>query len=263
MSFHGVTTAQLAALARDLASGRVVAPFTATRLASCGHGGLGSAATSALQRLAESGMTSVQLAQVLELVVAEREHARASSPPPELVWSGPEVGLMASRDTGVVLRELFASAERSVLVAGFVVYEGRAIFETLAARLDTRPHLSARFFLNVARPWGDTSSEASLLRAFAEDFRAKQWPGKRLPEVFYDRRALSTEKGARASLHAKCVVVDDTRALVTSANFTEAAQERNLEAGTLVHDATFARSLRSQFESLVTHGVLQRVPGLG
>ncbi len=261
--FHGVTTAQLAALARDLASGRVTAPFTVGRMASRGHGALPVTVIEALQRHEALGMSGSQLAAMLEVVVAERDDAREASPPPELVWSGPEAGLMASRDTSVVLRALFASAERSVLVAGFVVYEGRAIFEALAARMDARPELAVRFFLNVSRGWNDARSEAELLREFAEGFRAKQWPGARLPEVFYDRRALSAERGPRAALHAKCVVVDDARALVTSANFTEAAQERNIEAGALVHEASFARALRAQFEALVTAGELRRVPGLG
>jgi hypothetical protein len=262
--FHGVTSAQLSALARDLASGRVAAPFSVVRLASCGHGGLSAAAVEALKGFADAGMTGAHIATVLGLVVGERERVSELSPPPELVWSGPEVGHMVSRDTAVVLRGLFTGAERTVLVAGFVVYEGRAIFEALAARMDANPGLSVRFFLNVARPWGDTTrSDAEILRAFAEDFRAKQWPGQRLPEVFSDRRALSMERGPRAVLHAKCVVVDDTKALVTSANFTEAAQERNIEAGTLVHDATFARGLRAQFEALVQAGELRRVPGLG
>lgn len=262
--FHGATGAQLSALARDLASGRVVAPCSAAQLASRGHGALPAEAAEALARYAGAGATGALLAMMLDAVVAERDDARERAPVPELVWSGPEAGLQASRDTAVVLRGLFTEAERSVLVAGFVVYEGRAIFEALAARMDAAPGLSVRFFLNVARPWGDTAtSDAELLRAFAEDFRGRQWPGQRLPEVFYDRRSLSVERGPRAALHAKCVVVDDARALVTSANFTEAAQERNIEAGVLVHDAGFARALRSQFEALVSAGDLRRVPGLG
>ncbi len=262
--FHGATSAQLSALASDLASGRVTPPFSSAGLASRGHGAQKSTVLEALQRLADLGMTGPQIAAVLSLVVAERDDARAVSPPPELVWSGPEAGMTASRDTSVVLRSLFAGAERSVMVAGFVVYEGRAIFETLAARMDAHPTLSVRFFLNVGRAWGDTTStDSELLRIFAEEFRAKQWPGTRLPEVFYDRRALSTVRGPRAALHAKCVVVDDARALVTSANFTEAAQERNIEAGTPVHEAGFARALRAQFEALVNTGELRRVPGLG
>jgi hypothetical protein len=35
----------------------------------------------------------------------------------------------------------------------------------------------------------------------------------------------------RAILHAKCVVIDDTQVFLTSANFTQAGQQRNLEAG--------------------------------
>jgi hypothetical protein len=51
--------------------------------------------------------------------------------------------------------------------------------------------------------------------------------------------------------------VDDLRALVTSANFTEAAHERNIEAS-----ESFTLALRLQFDGLVTAGRLTRVPGL-
>jgi phosphatidylserine/phosphatidylglycerophosphate/cardiolipin synthase-like enzyme len=66
----------------------------------------------------------------------------------------------------------------------------------------------------------------------------------------------------RASLHAKCIVIDEDRAFITSANFTEAAHERNIEAGTVITDTIFARGLKSQFDTLVDHGALRRVPGL-
>jgi phosphatidylserine/phosphatidylglycerophosphate/cardiolipin synthase-like enzyme len=58
-------------------------------------------------------------------------------------------------------------------------------------------------------------------------------------------------------LHAKCIVVDDRKAFVTSANLTTAAQERNIEAGLLVEDAGLAQSLRMQFETLVGAGILK------
>ena len=39
---------------------------------------------------------------------------------------------------------------------------------------------SARFFLTMPRPWGDTTrSDAEIPRAFAEDFRGKPWRGAR------------------------------------------------------------------------------------
>jgi phosphatidylserine/phosphatidylglycerophosphate/cardiolipin synthase-like enzyme len=68
--------------------------------------------------------------------------------------------------------------------------------------------------------------------------------------------------GSQATDHAKCIVVDDSSAFVSSATFTEAAQERNIEAGVLVNDPAFARALRDQFESLAQAGLLVRLPGL-
>jgi phosphatidylserine/phosphatidylglycerophosphate/cardiolipin synthase-like enzyme len=56
--------------------------------------------------------------------------------------------------------------------------------------------------------------------------------------------------------------VDEERLFVTSANFTEAAHERNIEAGVLIADPVAAKAMRSQFESLVDRKILRRVPGL-
>lgn len=48
---------------------------------------------------------------------------------------------------------------------------------------------------------------------------------------------------------------------MTSANFTEAAQERNIEVGAFLEDAPFARSFVRQIEALVKRGALVRLPG--
>jgi phosphatidylserine/phosphatidylglycerophosphate/cardiolipin synthase-like enzyme len=56
-------------------------------------------------------------------------------------------------------------------------------------------------------------------------------------------------------------VIDDEIAFVTSANFTEWAQERNLEAGVLIREEGFARSLRNQFDALVAASRLRLMPG--
>ena len=48
---------------------------------------------------------------------------------------------------------------------------------------------------------------------------------------------------------------------MTSANFTQWAQERNVEAGVLIRNASFARQLRQQFDSLVQSRAVIEVPG--
>lgn len=141
----------------------------------------------------------------------------------------------------VVVRELFAHAQQSVMVAGYAVYQGQRVFQALADRMTSLPELQVRMFLDVQRGHGDTSASREITRRFAEHFRTKQWPkDRRLPEVFFDSRALATDTKKRAWLHAKCVVVDRKMLFVSSANFTEAAQERNLEVGLLIRNAVLA-----------------------
>jgi phosphatidylserine/phosphatidylglycerophosphate/cardiolipin synthase-like enzyme len=111
-------------------------------------------------------------------------------------------------------------------------------------------------FLDVQRKPGETSPAEELLLAFARRFREQQWPCARLPEVFYDPRSLSLDAAKRSSMHAKCVVIDRQLAFVSSANFTEAAQERNIEVGVLIRSESFAAALADQFEVLATQGIL-------
>jgi phosphatidylserine/phosphatidylglycerophosphate/cardiolipin synthase-like enzyme len=59
-----------------------------------------------------------------------------------------------------------------------------------------------------------------------------------------------------ASLHAKCVVVDERWSLVGSANFTDRAQTRNIEVGALLDDPLFAQALLGQFRGAVAARVL-------
>lgn len=56
--------------------------------------------------------------------------------------------------------------------------------------------------------------------------------------------------------HAKLVVVDRTAALVTSANFSNAAAKLNLECGLLSRDSAVAEDLVRQLETLYKHGAL-------
>jgi phosphatidylserine/phosphatidylglycerophosphate/cardiolipin synthase-like enzyme len=79
-----------------------------------------------------------------------------------------------------------------------------------------------------------------------------------VPDLYFDPRSVAAA-GPRAVLHAKCIVVDDRYSFVTSANFTEAAQERNIEAGIIVEDEAFAVGLRRQFDGLVEVGLLQQI----
>jgi phosphatidylserine/phosphatidylglycerophosphate/cardiolipin synthase-like enzyme len=112
------------------------------------------------------------------------------------------------------------------------------------------------FCLDIARRPGDTSLDSEIVRRFARDFREKHWRWPELPQLFYDPRSLSDNPMHRSSLHAKCVVTDRSAALITSANFTQAAQLRNIEVGLLVRHLTLVERLACYFEGLIDSGQL-------
>ncbi|MEO8367597.1 MAG: phospholipase D-like domain-containing protein, partial [Candidatus Solibacter sp.] len=104
-----------------------------------------------------------------------------------------------------------------------------------------------------------TSTDGQLIAAFAHRFRTDHWPSDRaLPEIYFDPRSLAVDAKRRAVLHAKCVVVDGRTAFVSSANFTEAAQERNIEVGVLVRSQVIAERLVAFFSALISTGAARR-----
>jgi phosphatidylserine/phosphatidylglycerophosphate/cardiolipin synthase-like enzyme len=248
-------------LSDALAAGRLKPPYLAVRIAEYAPEPVSDEIGADLARMDAAGMQPAHIAECLQLLAAEREANQQTVDRLQLVWTGPDVPGSISRDTGVVVKELFTSARRSVLLSTFTVRRGRDVFAPLAEAVDRNPTLQVRLAVNVGRDGEFSRPEYQILTRFAEQFWQNHWPWPSRPCVYYDPRALSTDGAMCASLHAKCMVIDDEIAFVTSANFTEWAQERNLEAGVLVRDESFARSLRNQFDALIAASRLRLLPG--
>ena len=250
----------LQSLVAALRSGRVTMPLSAFSL-NRALGGLPPDLIGAMVRWSEDGIASQTAIVLLETI--ERQRALVAQTPIEMVWTGPEAADASSRDTSVVVRELFAGATHSVLIAGFAFVDGRHLFEVLARRMDEDEALAVTFFVNIGRDnKRDVRAPEAIVSEWSQNFRQRQWPGKRLPTVFYDPRALSTDPSLRASLHAKTVVIDGRVALVTSANFTGHAQTRNIELGLRVENPEVAGRIELQFDRLRSLGHVLRVAGL-
>jgi phosphatidylserine/phosphatidylglycerophosphate/cardiolipin synthase-like enzyme len=71
---------------------------------------------------------------------------------------------------------------------------------------------------------------------------------------------MDADPNSSASLHAKVVVVDRSKLFLTSANFTEAAHQRNIEMGLLSRAAYLAEQVAAYFEGLRQSGHLRRLP---
>lgn len=217
MDLTAVTTHDLERITRALESGRSPFPFSRVSLSALGISG---SELLSLNALGRDGALAT-----LRAVARERARAPAA---PQLVWTGPDGRASSARDTAVVLTSLFEQAKERVLLVGFTFDHAGDVL---------RPLWNAMKRGVTARVFADTAAAAL--------FSTTHWPfGPPAPKVF----AFRPPEGVFASLHAKCVVVDGRHTLVTSANFTDRGQTRNVEVGVLLDDVALAESIEAQFQ---------------
>lgn len=186
------------------------------------------ALTQALALLGEPTL----LASVLRGYAAANERAPS---PPRAVWSGPSFPGDGDHTTAAVAH-LIDEAKEDVLASTYSASSGSPFVEALWRAIARG--VSVTLVLEGAR-MADT---ATMLQ--------KKLQGAR----FLRYKAPTGEYGLQ---HSKVVVVDSAFALVTSANFSDAAAHRNLETGVLVRDPGFASSIRQRFKSLHKAGFLE------
>jgi len=240
-------------LIRGLETGALAAPYSASALQMI-LGRPDAAALAALEGLAVQGIKDRAAA---EWIRAQHRVARPAMLP-ELVWSGPEVPGVPARDTRRVYEELFTSANRSLWAVSYAYFDGQSVFDLLARRMQAVPELRVTVLLNIHRRLNDTSRPDEVVRRFATGFWKDDWPGDARPNVFYDPR--SVDPAARGVLHAKALVADEERVFVTSANFTAAAQDDNIELGLLVRSRTLALGVVRHLQGLIDRGLLRPLP---
>jgi phosphatidylserine/phosphatidylglycerophosphate/cardiolipin synthase-like enzyme len=245
---RGVATAELERLAEALRGGRVAAPVSVAAMDALGLRGVANRAE------AFAGLDRQATLAVIENVLEERSAPR---PTLDLVWSGPEGKTGWAAPTAKVLVDLFERAERSVLLAGYAFDHGATILEPLHEAM-VRRKVTVDVFLHVATAPRATKDLDAYVENEVARFLSVQWSWPEKPRVYVDpRTAAPAGHGQYASMHAKCVVVDERWSLVGSANFTSRGQERNIEVGALIEDAGFARAVVSQFRSAIAAGVFR------
>jgi phosphatidylserine/phosphatidylglycerophosphate/cardiolipin synthase-like enzyme len=209
-----------------------------------------------LRALETDGWLHSQIATLADNIAFERESAIYPEQILDIVLSGPDVPGVPTRDTAVIMQTLFEEAKREVILVTYAIRDGQILFRRLAERMVENPKLDVWFCLNIARSPHDRSSTSEIIQHFAREFIKKHWPWEIRPKIFYDPRSLEVNSTIRASLHAKCLIVDSRVALITSANYTEAAQKRNIEVGMIVRYSPCVERLAGYFRKLIETKVL-------
>jgi phosphatidylserine/phosphatidylglycerophosphate/cardiolipin synthase-like enzyme len=229
------------------------------QLRSCGIAGEHEEFRKLLADAAAVGSTPAAAGWMLRQLAEERARGETIEGAIQPVVSGPCLvsGMRATEDA---FHEIIDHATHSILITGFALHNGPSVLVHLARRMEAQPALEAVLCLDISRAPGDSSDSQAIIAAFAARFRHSEWPGQRVPRLFYDPRSLAQGMDERSVLHAKIAIADSSHAAIGSANLTEAALKRNIEIGVLISLPAFVARIRGHVEALIHNGILVPAP---
>lgn len=155
----------------------------------------------------------------------------------EVVVTGPDSPAAPVRLTSEVVRQLIDSASRRVTMVSFAAYRIGSVMAALDAAVLRGVQVS--MVLESAQLLEGGGGAVAY-----SSYRIYEWP--------VDRR-----EPPDAKLHAKAVIVDSRDVLLTSANMTSAAYDRNIELGVLCRGGSVAAQVQRHFDALIARGVLR------
>lgn len=201
-------------------------------------------------RSAAAKMSWEALSWSLNIAFATYHRSRAEQRI-ELLWSGPSpADQIPARRIDQALYDLIAEAKKEILLITFAA----AKIERLTGALTKAAQNGVKIRLVLEF---EQSSEGQLsydaLKAFpvalGDVCKIYYWPVEKRQR---------NQAGRPGKLHAKVAIVDDT-ALVSSANLTDDAFNRNLEVGIMVTSPDFLLSAKTYIGSLIAEGTLSQL----
>jgi phosphatidylserine/phosphatidylglycerophosphate/cardiolipin synthase-like enzyme len=212
---------------------------------------LGSATTlldgrqAGLRRLVEQDGLSEDLAglaRILRGIVGARSQASAITPlwtmPGQLAHSGP---LTAS------IPRLIDGARMSITCATYNFAESSQLWDKLRTAAQ-RPEIALKAYVDTAAIRSSWATAPT-----AEQLATQLWPGRLLRTLCLD------DDGGLVRSHAKFLAVDHRFLIVTSANFSFSAENRNVEFGVQIDDANLTESVEREM-SRIENTIYEVVP---
>lgn len=168
----------------------------------------------------------------------------------QVVWTGPKVEGSYLRSTREVIREIVRGAQHDLFVVGYWIgasCEREGIITLIIDELaeSVRRGVSAKVVVDERVRNDGLSNQRVLLDAWPTDVQ--------LPAIFTWELP---NNDRHIKLHAKALVADGEDALVTSANLTYYAMERNIEMGVRMK-GTPAKLISDHFHRLIDADVLK------
>lgn len=169
----------------------------------------------------------------------------------ELLWAGPLPAMeIPARRIDQALYDLIANAQREILLVTFAAARIERLTGELLKAVARGVHVRLVFEFEESSE-GQLSYDAlkAFPAALTQAVEVYHWPVENRER---------NQAGRPGKMHAKFAIIDDT-ALVSSANLTDDAFNRNLEMGAMIRDAEFLKSAKAHIDSLISGNILQPV----
>jgi cardiolipin synthase len=186
---------------------------------------------------AHPNLHGAALALALESV--QEAQRNTDVPTVEVVVTGPDSPAAPVRLTSEVVRQLIDQATQRVTLVSYAAYRMTSVITALDAAV------ARGVSVNLILESAENLDGGGGAHAYAK-YRTYHWP--------IDRR-----EPPEANLHAKAVIIDSRDVLLTSANMTNAAYDKNIELGVLCRGGGVARQVQAHFDALIARGVLALV----
>ena len=200
-------------------------------------------------------LSATGICSVIDTILETRTHSVSLSQ--SLVVTGPDTKEIANLRTQSRFSRIVEHAQKELMLATFALYQGDKILAPIHEAMLRTPKLEVSVILNVARKYSDKTLSAEVLEAYKQELFKRHWLWPEKPKFYYYPAALETNTKERSAMHAKFLIADEERCFITSANFTDAAQKRNIEVGVELNHSSEPKALSQYFKSLMHQGVLK------
>ncbi|WP_053217025.1 phospholipase D-like domain-containing protein [Virgibacillus senegalensis] len=186
------------------------------------------------------------LINALEIARRMAKYQIASQPRIIPVWTGPAFDRsLTPFKTYETVKQLIDSAKDEIFIVGYNFSFRYEIIRELLGSIEKAAERKCRINLIV-------NNEESNYREIMSNWNKESY----LLNIY---SWIGTPEEDYASLHAKLVIIDQQKMLLTSANFSYHGFKKNIETGVVIENHEVTRSIWKQYQSLLRNNEMKKV----
>jgi phosphatidylserine/phosphatidylglycerophosphate/cardiolipin synthase-like enzyme len=197
-----------------------------------------------LQAAFQNGLTSKRVIEDILITSKMAKKQMEYQPIINSVWTGPLFDRrIISKKSYETVKDMFDSAKNEIFVVGYNFSFKHEEIQVLLKSIEKAVKRNCRVNFIVNRKVSNLKEIVSNWGAEKFHLNIYQWKGD-VHESYM-------------SLHAKLIIVDQRKMLLTSANFSYHGFKKNIETGVLIENHNVIKEIRDQYLSLIRNNQME------